>query len=192
MTNKEKFIQIFKENIKRENSGELLSWLEKTDFFTAPASTKFHLCEEGGLCEHSINVYECLNDRYGNEHSAESIAIVALLHDLCKAQFYKMTTRNQKNEVTGQWEKVSYYQVDDKFPFGHGEKSVFLIERFMRLKVEEAIAIRWHMGGFDDSAKAGGFTISNAYEMYPLAVKLHIADIEATYLREGEKRPEII
>lgn len=192
MTNKEKFIQIFKENIKRENSGELLSWLEKTDFFTAPASTKFHLCEEGGLCEHSINVYECLNDRYGNEHSAESIAIVALLHDLCKAQFYKMTTRNQKNEVTGQWEKVPYYQVDDKFPFGHGEKSVFLIERFMRLKVEEAIAIRWHMGGFDDSAKAGGFTISNAYEMYPLAVKLHIADIEATYLREGEKRPEII
>ena len=103
-----------------------------------------------------------------------------------------MTTRNQKNEVTGQWEKVPYYQVDDKFPFGHGEKSVFLIERFMRLKVEEAIAIRWHMGGFDDSAKAGGFTISNAYEMYPLAVKLHIADIEATYLREGEKRPEII
>ncbi len=191
MDNKEKFIQIFKENIKREGSGELLSWLEKTDFFTAPASTKFHLCEEGGLCEHSINVYECLAERHGNEHSAESIAIVSLLHDLCKAQFYKMTMRNQKNEQTGQWEKVPYYQIEDKFPFGHGEKSVFLIERFMRLKVEEAIAIRWHMGGFDDTAKAGGFTISNAFEMYPLAVKLHIADIEATYLREGEKKPSL-
>ena len=192
MTNKEKFIKIFKDNVKRDGAGELLSWLEKTDFFTAPASTRFHLCEEGGLCEHSINVYECLNDRYGSDHSAESIAIVALLHDLCKAQFYKMTMRNQKNEQTGQWEKVPYYQVEDKFPFGHGEKSVFLIERFMRLKVEEAIAIRWHMGGFDDTAKAGGFTISNAFEMYPLAVKLHIADIEATYLREGEKKPEMI
>lgn len=192
MTNKEKFIQIFKDNVKREGAGELLSWLEKTDFFTAPASTKFHLCEEGGLCEHSINVYECLNARYGGEHSAESIVIVSLLHDLCKAQFYKMSTRNQKNEQTGQWEKVPYYQIEDKFPFGHGEKSVFLIERFMRLKVEEAIAIRWHMGGFDDTAKAGGFTISNAFEMYPLAVKLHIADIEATYLREGEKKPECI
>lgn len=192
MTNKEKFISIFKENIKRDGSAELLSWLEKTDFFTAPASTKFHLCEEGGLCEHSINVYECLKERHGNEHSAESIAIVALLHDLCKAQFYKVSMRNQKNEQTGQWEKVPYYQIEDKFPFGHGEKSVFLVERFMRLKVEEAIAIRWHMGGFDDTAKAGGFTISNAFEMYPLAVKLHIADIEATYLREGEKKPEII
>lgn len=192
MTNKEKFIEIFRENISREGSSELLSWLEKTDFFTAPASTKFHLCVEGGLCEHSINVYECLKERYGNEHSAESIAIVALLHDLCKAQFYKVSTRNQKNEITGQWEKVPFYQIEDKFPFGHGEKSVFLIERFMRLKLEEAIAIRWHMGGFDDSAKSGGFTVSNAFEMYPLAVKLHIADIEATYLREGEKSSENI
>ena len=165
MTNKEKFINIFKENIKREGANELLSWREKTDFFTAPASTKFHLCEEGGLCEHSINVYECLNERHGKEHSAESIAIVSLLHDLCKAQFYKMSTRNQKNEQTGQWEKVPYYQVEDKFPFGHGEKSVFLI---------------------------GSFTVSNAFEMYPLAAKLHMADFEATYLREGEKKPSMI
>ncbi len=185
MNSKERFLEIYKQYIKRDGAQELLSWLEKTDFFTAPASTKFHLCEEGGLCEHSVNVYECLSERYGNEHPAETIAIVALLHDLCKAQFYKVAMRNQKNEQTGQWEKVPYYTIEDKFPFGHGEKSVFLIERFMRLKVEEAIAIRWHMGGFDDTAKSGGYTISNAFEMYPLAVKLHIADIEATYLREG-------
>lgn len=185
MTNKDKFIKIFTENVKREGAAELLAWLEKTDFFVAPASTKFHLCEEGGLCEHSLNVYECLVERHVNEHSPETLAIVALLHDLCKAEFYKVSLRNQKNEQTGQWEKVPYYTIEDRFPFGHGEKSVFLIERFMRLKVEEAIAIRWHMGGFDDTAKSGGYTISNAYEMYPLAVKLHIADIEATYLREG-------
>lgn len=185
MSYKEKFIEIYNRYIKREGADELLAWLEKTDFFTAPASTKFHLCEEGGLCEHSVNVYECLVERYAGQHSDETLAIVALLHDLCKAQFYKVSTRNQKNELTGQWEKVPYYTIEDKFPFGHGEKSVFLIERFMRLKVEEAIAIRWHMGGFDDTAKSGSYTISNAYEMYPLAVKLHIADIEATYLREG-------
>lgn len=190
MNAKEKFVKVFSDNIKREGAGELLAWLEKTDFFTAPASTKFHLCCEGGLCEHSLNVFECLYERYKDEHPAETLAIVALLHDLCKAQFYKVSSRNQKNEQTGQWEKVPYYTIEDRFPFGHGEKSVFLIERFMRLKIEEAIAIRWHMGGFDDSAKAGGFTVSNAFEMYPLAVKLHVADIEATYLREGKPSQE--
>lgn len=189
MSNKDRFIQIYQEQIKREGAKELLDWLLQTDFFTAPASTKFHLCEEGGLCEHSLNVYDCLNERFGAEYPAETIAIVSLLHDLCKAQFYKVSTRNQKNDLTGLWEKVPYYTIEDKFPFGHGEKSVFLIERFMRLKLEEAVAIRWHMGGFDDTAKAGGYTVSNAFEMYPLAVKLHLADIEATYLREGNQKP---
>ena len=107
-----------------------------------------------------------------------------MLHDLCKAQFYKVSTRNVKNDVTGQWEKVPYYTVEDAFPYGHGEKSVFLIERFMRLKTSEAMAIRWHMGGFDDSARGGSFAISLAYEKYPLAVKLHLADLESTYLKE--------
>lgn len=190
MTNKERYIQLYREHIKRDGGKELLDWLLQTDFFTAPASTRFHLCEEGGLCEHSLNVYDCLKERHGSEYPDETIAIVALLHDLCKAQFYKVSTRNQKNEQTGQWEKVPYYTIEDRFPFGHGEKSVFLIERFMRLKIEEAVAIRWHMGGFDDTAKAGGYTVSNAFEMYPLAVKLHVADIEATYLCEGKSKTE--
>ena len=86
--------------------------------------------------------------------------------------------------MTGEWEKRPYYTVDDAFPFGHGEKSVYLIERFMRLKPAEAIAIRWHMGGFDSAAQGGNYTISDAYDRYPLAVKLHLADMEATYLRE--------
>ena len=106
------------------------------------------------------------------------------LHDICNTQFYKESTRNVKNEQTGQWEKQPYFTVEDSFPYGHGEKSVFMIERFLRLKTSEAVAIRWHMGGFDDAARAGNFAISLAYDKYPIAVKLHLADLEATYLRE--------
>lgn len=186
MTNKEEFLQIYNEYVKRQGSQEFLDWLLKTDFFTAPASTKYHGACEGGLLLHSLNVYKTLRERYFEEgkDSEESFAICALLHDLCKAQFYKVSTRNVKNDVTGQWEKVPYYTIEDAFPYGHGEKSVFLIERFMRLKTSEAMAIRWHMGGFDDSARGGSFAISLAYEKYPLAVKLHLADLESTYLKE--------
>ena len=164
----------------------LLDWLDnKTDFFSAPASTRFHGACDGGLCMHSLNVYHALHDGFFTEgESEESYAICALLHDLCKANYYKKGTRNVKNDATGQWEKVPSYSVEDLFPYGHGEKSVFLIERFMKLKVEEAVAIRWHMGGFDDAAKGGCFAISEAYDKYPLAVKLHIADLKATYLME--------
>lgn len=181
--NKEEFIRIYKENISREGSEELLKWIEKTDFFTAPASSRFHYACEGGLCAHSISVYKTLMEKHFNEKTddIESFTISALLHDLCKAEFYKVSTRNVKNETTGQWEKVPYFSVEDKFPYGHGEKSVFLIERKMRLKLEEAMAIRWHMGGFDEG---GGYSISLAYDKYPLAVKLHLSDLESTYLRE--------
>ncbi len=188
MDYKEEFLKIYKENIKRNGSNELLEWLLKTDFFTAPASTKFHCACNGGLVQHSVSVYNVLMNKHFNadEDSNESFAICALLHDLCKAQFYKVTTRNVKNEETGKWEKQPFYMVEDVFPYGHGEKSVFLIERFMRLKTSEAMAIRWHMGGFDDTAKAGGFAISLAYDKYPLAVKLHLADLESTYLNEKD------
>lgn len=186
MNFKEEFIKIFTANVHRSGSQELLNWLETTDFFTAPASTKYHCACLGGLVQHSVNVYYTLTERYFNNEtdSPESFSICALLHDLCKAQFYKVSTRNVKNETTGAWEKQPFYAVEDLFPYGHGEKSVFLIERFMRLKPAEAMAIRWHMGGFDDSAKAGNFSISVAFEKYPLAVQLHLADLESTYLRE--------
>ena len=97
------------------------------------------------------------------------------------AQFYKVSTRNVKNDLTGQWEKVPYYAIEDQFPYGHGEKSVFLIERKMHLKIDEAMAIRWHMGEFGDK---NSNAISQAYDRYPLAVKLHLADLESTFLRE--------
>ena len=186
MDNKERFIAVFQEKITREGAAPLLEWMEKTDFFTAPASTRFHGACEGGLVLHSLNVYDVMMEKHFEEgqDNPESFAICSLLHDLCKAQYYKVSTRNVKNEQTGQWEKVPYYTVEDAFPYGHGEKSVFLIERFLRLRPAEATAIRWHMGGFDDAARGGCHAISLAYDRYPLAVKLHLADLEATYLRE--------
>lgn len=183
--NKEKFCRIFQEHVTREGAERLLAWLSTTDFFTAPASTKFHCACEGGLVLHSLNVYKTLREKYFEEgDSEESFALCGLLHDLCKANFYKVSTRNVKNDETGQWEKKPFYAVEDAFPYGHGEKSVYLIERFLRLKPAEAMAIRWHMGGFDEAARGGSFAISAAYDKYPLAVKLHLADLEATYLRE--------
>lgn len=183
--NKEEFCRIFQAHVTREGAERLLAWLSTTDFFTAPASTKFHCACEGGLVLHSLNVYKTLREKYFEEgDSEESFALCGLLHDLCKANFYKVSTRNVKNDETGQWEKKPFYAVEDAFPYGHGEKSVYLIERFLRLKPAEAMAIRWHMGGFDEAARGGSFAISAAYDKYPLAVKLHLADLEATYLRE--------
>lgn len=183
MNARDEFIKIYTENIFRDGSKELLEWLQTTDFFTAPASTRYHCACENGLVMHSVSVFNTLMEKHFDEENdnIESIAICALLHDLCKAQFYKVSTRNVKNEQTGQWEKAPYYAIEDSFPFGHGEKSVFLIERFMRLKIDEAMAIRWHMGEFGDK---NSNTISQAYDRYPLAVKLHLADLESTYLRE--------
>ena len=186
MDYKEKFLEIYEQNIKREGSRELLEWLKTTDFFTTPASTKFHCACEGGLVQHSVSVYNVMMNKHFDPEvdNRESYAICALLHDLCKAQFYKVSTRNVKNEKTGAWEKQPFYMVEDSFPYGHGEKSVFLIERFMRLKTSEAMAIRWHMGGFDESVKGGSYSMSLAYDKYPLAVKLHISDLESTYICE--------
>ena len=188
MDYKQKFIEYYQTNIHREGTDRLLEWLQTTDFFTAPASTRYHCACPSGLVQHSVNVYEVMMEKHFDPEtdSAESFALCALLHDVCKAQFYKISTRNVKNEKTGQWEKVPYYTIEDAFPYGHGEKSVFLIERFVRLKPAEATAIRWHMGGFDDAARGGNFSISVAYDKYPIAVKLHLADLEATYLREKE------
>lgn len=183
---RDEFIALYTANIARDGAQKLLAWLDTTDFYTAPASTKFHCACTSGLVMHSVNVYKVLRERYFTEgDSEESYAICALLHDVCKSQYYKTSTRNVKNEETGQWEKKPFYMVEDAFPFGHGEKSVYLIERFMRLKTEEAMAVRWHMGGFDDSVRGGSFSLAHAFEKYPLAVKLHLSDLEATYLHEN-------
>ncbi len=185
MDYKTKFVAHFEQYIHREGSAELLQWMHGTDFFTAPASTRFHGACECGLVMHSVNVFEVLLQRFGDEgQSNESLALCGLLHDLCKTNFYKPGFRNVKDDETGVWNKVPSYSVQDAFPYGHGEKSVFLIERFLRLKPAEAVAIRWHMGGFDDAVRGGSYAIGEAWHQYPLGAMLHIADLEATYLLE--------
>lgn len=181
----EEFINIYTDKVKREGAAALLEWLQHTDFFTAPASTRYHCACPGGLVRHSVSVYKTMLRWFDPAvDNAESFAVCALLHDICKANFYKQSTRNVKNAETGKWEQCPYYCIEDQFPYGHGEKSVFLIERFLRLRTSEAMAIRWHMGGFDAAARGGCTAISQAYEKYPLAVKLHLADFESTYLHE--------
>ena len=197
MTAKEEFISIYKENIKREGADKLLEFLQKSDFFTAPSSTRYHGAYEGGLVQHSVNVYHCLKDYlsrprtkelYGMDYSDETIALVSLLHDICKVNFYVTDYRNKKNEETGKWEKVPYYTIKDTIPYGHGEKSVYILSGYFygdaRLTRDEAFAIRYHMGfsGVEDKN-----TIGRALEMYPLALALNVADMEASYYLEGSE-----
>ena len=192
MDAKERFINIYKEMIHREGSDKLLDYLlsEHCDFFTAPASTRFHGAYPRGLLEHSLNVYDCLCDYLSRErakqvyhmnYSDETIAIVALLHDICKVNCYKESTRNVK--VNGTWTQVPYYEFDDQLPYGHGEKSVYIITGFMRLSREEAFAIRYHMGfsGNDEVRNVG-----QSFEQFPLSFALSCADMEATYYIEGK------
>ena len=189
--NKEEYIRIYQENVKREGAGALLDYLKGSDFFTAPASTKFHMAIEGGLCRHSINVYNrmvtLVTAEYGadwqSKVSAETVAICGVLHDVCKIDMYTIEYRNVK-KADGTWDKVPYYTIDEKLPYGHGEKSVYIINGFIRLTREEALAIDWHMGSFDDRVKGGSFSIANAFSKYPIAVLLHMADLSASYLDE--------
>ena len=179
---KEQFIQLLRQT-EREGIERLIDFLEKTDFFTAPASTRFHGSYEKGLVEHSLKVYEILKEKVKNssidlEISEDSVIIIALLHDICKANFYKVDYRNAKNAL-GVWEKVPYYAVDDTIPYGHGEKSVMMISEYIKLTVEEKYCIRWHMGFTEP--KELYTTIGLAYKKYPLALLVHEADLEASY-----------
>ena len=190
MTAKERFLEIYNEKITREGADKLLDFLlNGSDFFTAPASTRYHGAHEGGLVEHSLNVYDCLADmvarlkeRYGIEYTDESIAIAGLLHDICKVNFYKTSYRNVKDE-TGRWQSVPYYTIEDTLPYGHGEKSAYIVSAYMRLTRDEAFAIRYHMGfsGTEDPGNVG-----RALEMFPLAYATCCADMEAAFLLEGK------
>ena len=171
---KEDFIQLLKE-IDREGMDKLIEFLNSSDFFTAPASTRFHGSIEGGLMQHSMKVYELLKEKVGD---SDSVRIIALLHDICKTNFYKTDYRNAKNDL-GVWEKVPYYTIDDTIPYGHGEKSVMMISEFIKLTPEEKYAIRWHMG-FTEPKELYS-TIGAAYKKYPIALLVHEADLEASY-----------
>ncbi len=195
MDSKERFVELYKSKIKREGSDALLDYLlsPASDFFEAPASQRYHSSYAGGLCDHSLNVYDCLKDylerervkeNYALSYSEESIAIVSLLHDLCKVKVYKPGFRNVKDEF-GVWQKVPTFEFDDSLPYGHGEKSVYVISGYMKLTREEAFAIRYHMGfsGTEDSRNVG-----KAFEKFPLALALSFADMEATYFMESDSK----
>lgn len=205
---KDHFLEIYASEIHRPGADKLLQWLETTDFFTAPASTRFHLAREGGLAEHSLHVYQrlaelCMRES-GVQIDPESVAICGLLHDVCKVNVYQQEPKNRKtydpekvaaaepwqvkHDALGDfiWETVMGYKFEDDPPYGHGEKSVYIISAFMKLTREEAMAIRWHMGFSDNDFKGGGYSVGNAFEKYPLALLTHIADLQATYLDEVE------
>jgi len=214
---KDAFMKIFNAHIKRDGADKLLEWLKTTDFFEAPASTKYHLNRPGGLLEHSLNVYARLRQLYINErkrenidfvaltdHEEEKIAICGLFHDFCKIGLYRQEPKNQKtydpekvgaahpksikHDALGDfvWETVMGYTHEDNLPYGHGEKSVYILSGFIKLSREEAMAIRWHMGFSDDTFRGGSQAVGQAFGMYPLAVMLHMADLAATFMDEKE------
>ena len=171
--------------VNRDGIERLIDFLDKTDFYTAPASTRFHSNYEGGLAKHSLNVYKELKELTNGEWSEETIIIVGILHDICKVNNYKVEMRNKKNPDTGVWFQEPYYTTEDMMPLGHGEKSVMLISEFIKLTKEELYSIRWHMGGYEPKENYG--YISSAYYKYPLAVYTHMADLKATYIDEEIK-----
>ena len=190
---KELFIEYYTTYIKRNGATEFLEYLlsNNSDFFDAPCSTRFHGNYEGGLVEHSVHVFECLKDyldrnrvkeQYNMKYSMESIALVSLLHDVCKIKINKQNYSNKK--IDGQWKEVPYYEFDDPMPYGHGEKSVYMITPFMKLTREEAFAIRYHMGfSQDENPNSVGYT----FEHFPLAFALSTADMEAPSYLDGKE-----
>lgn len=197
----------------RDGIDKLIEFIRKSDFYTAPASTKFHNCHEGGLLEHSLNVYDCLYNKvkstdvfkkalsdsakefWDTDEFEKTIVIVALLHDLCKMFMYEVEMKNKKiysdhgskkdSQGRYDWESVPGYTVNDRVPYGHGEKSVMMIEQFITLTKEERFAIRWHMGFTEP--KENWNTLNAAIRMYPLILAVHEADLEATYMLEKEE-----
>ena len=209
--NKDEFERLARKYIKRDGIDKVLSWLESTDFYSAPASTKYHGSVEGGLCQHSLNVFHTMCDlcnmRYGKEQGEdepsedivyngdsleedgafgmENIAIVTLFHDICKANCYVRDFKNVK--VNGKWEQQEYWRWDEQFIYGHGAKSVYILQQYMRLYIDEAQAIRFHMGGREDAlSEVYERNYAPVFEKSPFAVLLHLADAYSAFLLEGE------
>ena len=178
---KEEFIELLK-SINREGMDKLINWITKTSFFTDPASANHHSACEGGLLIHSLNVYKRLKELVGD---SESVKIIGLLHDVCKIGSYEVSYRNVKDE-NGVWNQVPFYKhKKENFAFGHGEKSVYMISTFIKLKKEEALAIRWHMGAFEPKETYG--YLGEAVSECPLIIYTHAADMLATYVDEKEE-----
>ena len=195
ITMKTFFLDTYAEEIQRPGADDLLGWLESTDFFTAPAGAKHHGAYYGGLMIHSMNVWKRLReiacrDVLGSDpgeldrQTRETVAILGLLHDVCKVGVYHTETKRRKNQTTGQREDYQAYTFRDPFPLGHGEKSLYLISRFMKLTEAEALAIRWHMGAFDAAARGGSRDLNAAMDATPWVWRLHEADMCAAHIDE--------
>lgn len=181
--------------VKREGADRLMAFIRKSDMYAAPASTRFHLSVTGGLLQHSLNVLDALRANLTENEDGtytydvagcpvvnvteESVIIMALLHDICKTYFYTTETRNRK--VNGKWEQYEAFAVDDKIPYGHGEKSVMMIEEYMKLLPIERYAIRWHMGYTESDV----LSLNNAIDKYPMIWALHSADTQASHFMES-------
>lgn len=178
-------------SVNREGIDELLNFIRKSDFYTAPASTRYHSCHEGGLLEHSLNVYDCLMEKRNNKYwkpvldkySDETLALISLTHDLCKTYYYVTEMRNKKDE-SGNWVQVPFYTVDDKYPLGHGCHSVFFLQMYIKLTIDEIAAINFHMG-FSEPRENYAY-VGKAMQKWTITLALHEADCEATYLLEEE------
>ena len=197
----EKFEQLLT-SVKRDGIDKLLAYIRKSDFYRAPASTRFHSCHEGGLLEHTLNVYECLIRKKDNptwreilgDIGDDSLILVSLLHDICKTNFYVVEMKNKKvysehgtkvdSNGRYDWVSVPGYTIDDKLAYGHGEASVYIASSFIRLTRTEAMAIRWHMLWTEPKELYN--SVGNAARMHPLIIALNSADLEATYLMEAE------
>lgn len=191
--NRETFLTLMKNYVKREGTDVLMNYLNKSDFFTAPASRSHHLAVPGGLCQHSLNVFNRLIREVESEwgsvenspYSMETLTLVSLCHDMCKIDFYKSFKKNVKNEDTGRWEAVDAYKIEEDLPICHSYKSQYILRSFVNLSREESIAIMSHMGGWDPTARGGDNTISEAMAKFPLATLLHVADLKASKLDEA-------
>lgn len=183
---KDEFIALLR-GTERQGIEDLLGWLEnETDFYRAPASTQFHGAFYGGLLVHSIDVYKYFKNftKALPDVKEDTLVIAGLLHDLCKVNFFTTQIHNVKIPGEKRWEEEESFTISDTLPMGHGEKSVYLAMKYIPLTDEEALAIRWHMGGFDDAARSyiGGRAQSSAYEKYPLAAALNIADMYVSHI----------
>ena len=193
------FKNLFLASVHRNGAEELLERLEnETDFFEAPAGAKHHGAFPGGLVIHSLNVYYRLREitirdltKEGapgpatlSEQEEETVAILGLLHDVCKAGVYHAETKRRRNPETGVWEDYLGYTFRDPLPLGHGEKSLYQITRFIRLEDYEALAIRWHMGAYDTAARTDLRDLSAAMDATPWVWRLHEADMCAAHIDE--------
>ena len=188
--NKKEFIDLLS-SVDREGVAGLIDYLLlETDFFKAPASSRYHGSFKGGLLDHSLNVYyelDSLVDYYGLKLPKDSIIITGLLHDVCKVNTYKKAMVNvpPDKSKTGKWEKVLKYKKDEDIKMGHGAKSAILVSQYINLKPEEMEAIYWHMGSTDLGTYSTITNMSETYNKNTLAFLLHMADMAATYITEN-------